>query len=236
MSNAAPRPAPPFARAPHALLLILALALLAFYPSYLSRLPETDAVRHFHASVAFAWMLLLVAQATLARLKKFHWHRPLGKTVYVIAPLFVASGVLILHEMASFANPFQQAFGAQLILVDALTVGFYVVAVWQALRHKRDVQVHARWMISTALVLLPPVFARLIGMTGQVESFEAAFHGAFFATEAIMLAVLWRDARAGRGAVAYWAVLGVSVAAHIGFMVVPHVPAWTALCRAFGTL
>lgn len=235
MSTAA-RPAPPFARAPHALLLILALALLAFYPSYLSRLPQTDAVRHFHASVAFTWMLLLVVQATLARMRKFHWHRPLGKAVYVIAPLFLASGVLILHEMASFANPFQQAFGAQLIFVDLVTVVFYAVAVWQALRHRRNVQVHARWMISTALVLLPPVFARLIGMTGQVESFEAAFHGAFFATEAIMLAVLWRDARAGKGAAAYWAVLGASVLAHIGFVVVPHVPAWTEACRAFGTL
>lgn len=235
MSTAA-RPAPPFARAPHALLLILALALLAFYPSYLSRLPQTDAVRHFHGSVAFAWMVLLVVQATLARMRKFHWHRPLGKAVYVIAPLFLASGMLILHDMASFSNPFQQAFGAQLIFVDLLAVVFYAVAVWQALRHRRDVQVHARWMISTALVLLPPVFARLIGMTGQVESFEAAFHGAFFATEAIMLAVLWRDTRAGKGAAAYWAVLGVSVLAHVGFVVVPHVPAWTEACRAFGTL
>lgn len=234
--NTATRPAPPFARAPHALLLILALALLAFYPSYLSRLSQTDAVRHFHGAVAFTWMLLLVVQATLARLRKFQWHRPLGKAVYVIAPLFIASGVLILHEMATFANPFQQAFGAQLIFVDVLAVAFYAVAVWQALRHRREVQVHARWMISTALVLLPPVFARLIGMTGQVQSFEAAFHGAFFATEAIMLAVLWRDARAGRGAAAYWAVLAVSVLAHVGFVVVPHVPAWTALCRAFGTL
>ena len=234
--SAAVRPAPPFARAPQALLLVFALALLAFYPSYLSRLPQTDAVRHFHGAVAFLWMLLLVVQATLARRRLFHWHRPLGKAVFVVAPLFLASGVLILHDMAGFSNPFQQAFGARLVFVGLLAMAFYATAVWQALRHRREVQVHARWMISTALVLLPPVFARLVGMSGLVGSFEAAFHAAFFLTEAILLVLLWRDVRAGRGAAAYRVLLAVTVVAQLGFVAVPQVPAWTAACRAFGAL
>lgn len=234
--NTIARPAPPFARVPGALTAILLLALVAFYPSYLSRLSQTDAVRHFHGAVAFTWMLLLVAQASLARMRRFDWHRPLGRAVYVVAPLFVVSGVLILHEMASFSNPFQQAFGAQLIFVDLLAMGFYVIAVWQAIRHRRDVQRHARWMISTALVLLPPVFARLVSMSGVEQSFEAAFHAGFVATELVMLAVLWRDAHAGGGVVAYRAVLVVSLVAHASFVVVPHLPAWTTFCRAFGAI
>lgn len=228
------RPAASYAHAPFFLAGAMLVALVAFYPSYLSRLGDTDAIRHFHGIVAFLWMSLLVTQASLAAMRRFSSHRALGKAVYALAPLFVLSGLLIVRDMAQGHNEFQRAFGARLAFVDFLAVGFYAFAVIQALRNRRDMHRHARWMMSTAIVLLPPALARLAPLLPFVQSFDAAFHAGFLATEAVVLWLLVAAARSGRPAGPYRAAFAVTLVQHAGFAWLGGVPAWTAFCAWFG--
>ena len=74
------------------------LALVAYWPTYFSRVLSADHYTHFHASLAAVWILMLAAQPMLIRSKRLAWHRLLGGFSYALAPLIVVSIVLLAHS------------------------------------------------------------------------------------------------------------------------------------------
>ena len=57
----------------------------------------------------------------------------------------------------------------------------------------RDMPLHARFMASTALPLLPPALWRVLAAVPGVSSFDMALHIAFLAAELIVAALLLHD-------------------------------------------
>ena len=231
-----PRRGPLYPRAGAYFLLMMLVAFAAFYPSYFSRLAQNDAVHHFHGMVASAWLALLTTQGLLMRYGRVAMHRRVGKLAYLLAPLFVVSGLLITQQMARGAKPFQAAFGSQLALVDLLATAGFAAFVSLGIRDRRQVQRHARWMACTALLLLPPALARLSGALPFVQSFEAAFNVGSAVTELLIMLLLVDDHRLGQRLPPYRVLLALTVAQHAGFFIVGHLPAWQAFTRALGNL
>ena len=212
--------------------LALLLAIIGFFPSYFSRLGQTDAIKHFHGIAALTWMILLVTQAWLMRQGNRRLHRALGRTSLVIAPLFVASGLLVVHSMLTGGNPFQRAFGPQLAWLDLITVFYFAFVVGQAIKHRRNVQLHARYMASTAVLVLPPAVARIMGMgIPGIHSFEAAVHAAYFFSELVVLLLLMDDWRMGRVRLPYPLLMLVLVIEQLGFVWIAQFQPWLDLCR-----
>ena len=114
-----------YPRAPIYFLLVFLVAIIGFYPSFFSKLRETDAIRHFHGLMATAWMLMLIAQGWLMRQRKFSSHRAFGKLSFFLAPLFIASGFLMIHSMLASTNGFSRTFGARLAFVDIATIPYW---------------------------------------------------------------------------------------------------------------
>lgn len=190
-----PQPQPPYARTPLFFVLVLLAGLWGFYPSYLARLGETDLSHHAHGLTAFAWMLMLVGQATLIRLRKRALHRRIGQLAYGLAPLFIAAGLWMTWQTAHPDNPFSRRFGPRLVPVDLSFLLGFAVAFLLAIKHRRDIHRHARYMAVTGLLILPPALARLAPQVLPVRGFELAFHIAYFVTEAVtavLIAVSWR--------------------------------------------
>lgn len=73
----------------------LLLALIAFWPTYLSRIGASTAYTHLHAVTAVLWMMMLVAQPAAIRARRLDLHRGLGKISFGLVPLIVLSVVLL---------------------------------------------------------------------------------------------------------------------------------------------
>lgn len=185
----------PYARTPWFFVLLLLAGLAGFYPSYLARLGETDLPRHAHGVTAFAWMVLLIVQATLIRLRLRPLHRRVGRLALVLVPLFLAAGLWMTWTMLQADNPFSRRFGPRLAVADLSSLLGFAAAFALAMKHRRDIHHHARYMAVTGILILPPALARLAPQVLPVTSFEMAFHTGYAATEAItavLIAASWR--------------------------------------------
>lgn len=172
---------------------MLVLAVAGFSHSCFARLGQNDWVHHFHGSVATAWMLMLIVQGTPMRMGRMVQHRRVGKLAYVLAPLFVLSGLLIVHAMVASKGPFGQTFGPRLAFVDLTSTIFFGAAVYLAIKYRRQTALHMRWIVTTAILLIPPPVSRLSGAFLFVQSFDEAFHYSFVLIELVLLALLFDD-------------------------------------------
>lgn len=218
-----------YARAPLYLAGLLALAVLGFYRSYFARLLGTDAVHHLHGATATAWLVLLCVQAGLYRTRRLVLHRQLGRWSPVLVGLFLLSGVLVLRRMLGSPDGFSQAYGMRLSFADASSVAYFALAFGLALHFRRRLQLHARFMVSTALLVLPPALARAAGQyLPGIDSFEAAFHTGYVASELMVLGLIVHDLRHGGWRWPYPVLLAVMLMQQASFHAVPHWPWWQA--------
>lgn len=211
MSAMTAAPAAPYRRTPFYFGLLLLAGLAGFYPSYLARLGHTDLIHHMHGLTAFAWMVMLVLQASLIRWRQRPLHRRVGRAAFVLVPLFIASGMVLAWSMVHADNPFARIFGPRLAVVDVSTMVGFAAAFALAIKHRRNIHLHARYMGATGLLILPPALARLAKNTmPAVSSFPAAFHIGYLLTELVVAALIvqaWRSRQPARPFVLLMALL-----------------------------
>src|SRR5512139_18513 len=142
---------------------LTALVMIAFWPGYFSRSPGAiDPYTHFHALAAALWLLLLLAQPALVAARRLSWHRTLGRTSWMLAPLFVLSSVLLAHFRFSRmdASAFvREAYSLYLPLSAAI---LFSLSFALAMVYRRTVKLHSRFIACTGLLLVDPVCGRVL--------------------------------------------------------------------------
>jgi hypothetical protein len=155
----------PYKHAHYYLVLLILLMGLAFWPTYLSVLPDASAAVHIHSLTASIWIALLTFQSWAIHQGRRAWHRAVGISSLAVFPLFFVGSILIAHQMATeYASGdfFNSRFGTRFAAFDLVGVFALGMLFWSALRWRRNVQLHTRWMLGTVFFLLEPVFARLL--------------------------------------------------------------------------
>jgi len=142
---------------------LLLLASVAFWPMYLSKnWSAIDRYTHAHAFLGTLWLVILILQPLLILRGYRLAHRLTGRTSIFIALGFVLSGLLLTHFRVSRMT--EAAFakeGIYIYLPLAVAVLFAAACVL-GFRWRKSAPVHARFMLSTALLLLDPVLARIM--------------------------------------------------------------------------
>jgi len=203
--------------------LALLIAIAGFYPTYFSVLAKTDAAHHFHGVTATLWMGLLIVQAGLYRAGKLALHRKMGRLSLVLVPLFLVSGAGVVRTMLVNRGGFSQAYGARLAFVDLLSLGCFALAFALALVHRRNLHLHARYMATTALLVLPPALGRLLPMLStRIQTFDLAFHSSYLITELMVAWLLLQDLRSQRSLRPCALLLTVLALQQLGFVLLPH--------------
>ena len=64
--------------------LLLLLALIAFWPQYLSKFVLLDPYRHAYTFLGFLWLLVLIAQPLRFRTRSLRTHRLLGRAAIAV--------------------------------------------------------------------------------------------------------------------------------------------------------
>ncbi len=141
----------------------LLAALIGFWPTYFIRMEQMASWRvHAHGAFLFGWLFLLIAQGWLIRNRRGAWHRALGKVSYVLAPLIVISALVVEHGVVVKAAGQYNDETLYFAYVIVALLLLFVLSYANAIIHRRTPALHMRYMLCTALVMVDPVFARIV--------------------------------------------------------------------------
>ena len=213
--------------------LLLALAVPAFWPSYLhAEKVEADFHVHLHGAAMFLWSVMLIAQPWLIRAGKWKLHRQLGKASYVLAPLVAVSTLLLARYRLTQAYPPDQLY---FLYVQLGLLALFVAAYVQAIRHRKSAALHARYMVCTALTLVDPIVARLLYIGFGIE--PPLMQALTYSMIDVTLAILWmRDRRMASNAFVFPGMLALFIVVEIPTFILPDLPAWQGFAKWFAGL
>jgi hypothetical protein len=145
-------------------LLFIPLTFLGFYKTYFVLSPEyvgtVDVYTHFHAFIASLWITLLIVQPLLIRAKNFNLHRTFGKISYLVFFALILSFIpQMIKEYGKGLFPLNASFDIVLLML------FYFLAI----KYKKEVAIHMRYMISIALIFVGPTLGRIIFFLLELE-------------------------------------------------------------------
>jgi hypothetical protein len=179
----------------------LALALIAFWPTYLSQPRAGSLYTHLHAFFAATWMLLLILQAHAIGARRVARHKLFGKLSYAVAPLVVITVLLLAHDRIAHAAP-GEAYAIQtyILYLQLSLATLFALSYGLAIATRRSVARHSRFMVCTALTLVDPVLIRILFWADPIPGFNYQWI-TFGVTDAVFLVLigLERANRAGRG-------------------------------------
>jgi hypothetical protein len=156
----------PYRHAHWYLLLLFPLTGLAFWPAYFSKFAASPYAFHVHGVTASLWIALLAFQSWTIHHRRNALHRQTGAASLALFPFFLAGGLLVLQTMAEKVatgeSPFYSVFGARLGAIDTVSSVALPFLFYSAIRWRRKVHPHARYMLAPILFLLPPILSRLM--------------------------------------------------------------------------
>lgn len=212
---------------------LLLLAIPAFWPTYLYvDKVERDFHVHLHGMSLFLWSVTLIVQPWLIGTGRVKWHRRVGKASFGLAPIVVASTILLAHHRAAKELSFDQLY---FLYVQLALLTLFAIAYVQAIRFRRSGGIHARYMVCTALTLVDPILARLeYNLFGiDIPVSQVITYGLI---DAILVHLWMRDRALGNGISVFPAMLGVFLALEIPTFLLPGLPVWESLANAFARL
>jgi hypothetical protein len=225
----------PYRHAHWFLLALFPLTALAFWPNYFGQFRAAPYAFHVHGVTASLWILLLAAQSWSIHGRRTLLHRCLGYASFALFPFFIAGGLLVLQTMAqkfaAQAGPFYSAYGARLGAVDALSSIAMPWLFYQALKYRRKVHLHARYMLAPIFFLLPPIVSRLMPALPPLaidgpDTFYRFGYGVHISFALTALLALWLAGRAPKHGVPLLTMAALVAAQGLLFQTLGRSPAW----------
>ena len=235
----------PYRNLPYVVGFLIALALVAFWPGYVSQIGTSSWLAHLHGITATLWMMAVGFQAWSMNAKRRDVHRAGGLATLAMFPLFMAGAGAVTYSMAAATasgNAFYQLWGSKLGIIDALSAVAILWLVHIALAERRNMAMHANAMVATLLFVIMPIFSRLLNhlMPGLRIDGPADFplFGISLQLSQLMgfLAALWLARRAGRNRRPFLIVAGMIIVQSLLFETFAATSTWTSFHRSIATL
>ena len=193
----------PYRHAPYYILVVIAVIVAGFWPSYFAEWNNVPWQFHAHGVAASIWVLMVLMQSWTVHKEQLPLHRAVGKSSLILFP-FLIGGLAAIIDLTGKGfvagdGLSRQMFGGQFLIGLALAIAAYVVLYYRALKVRRKVWLHSGYMLATPLILFESPFSRLMagfvpGLTIRgpqdfdriIPSIEWAM-----AVELVIIALLW---------------------------------------------
>ncbi|MEO8186174.1 MAG: hypothetical protein ABI580_02275 [Burkholderiaceae bacterium] len=153
-------------------LAILATVVVGFSRSFFLRplFPNwpspSETIFYVHGGAFTAWIVLLVAQASLVAAGRTELHRKIGPFSAVLAIAMVILGTLGALIAARRVSGFVQVPvpPLQFLAIPIFDMILFATFVWMAIAQRRNPQSHKRWMLLATVNLVTAAIARWPGL------------------------------------------------------------------------
>ncbi len=198
--------------------IMLVLAVLGFWPSYFASLQTWRLSVHIHSALMFYWMGSLIAQALFVKTGRMDWHRRIGRASFVVAPMIVFFGYLMMREALGLDSWRFTLSDIRVIWGLFGTISHFALTYALAIYFRRDTQLHARFMISTGVILLGASFFRIVWVENpEMLGVVAAVNKEFVFLRLITIALVLNDRRIGRIRAPFVILLVLLACRHVVF-------------------
>ena len=121
--------------------------LIGFFPTYFKKLGETDVLHHFHGITGTLWMIILIVQPMIYRFGNMKYHRIIGWTSVVFAPIVFFGAIRMIQFMMQTREPSILLY--KFAFLDVFTILPFALFVILGIIYRRKTQYHARFMTCT---------------------------------------------------------------------------------------
>lgn len=169
--------------------LIAVVALCGFWPSYFGPLAggrlKTEPILHLHAAVMVGWLVLLIAQTTLAARGRIEAHRAVGRLGIAWGMVLIAIGLLTAGvRSAAMAKKVSLDEAVAFLVFPALDMLLFALLFGAAVALRRRPAWHKRLMLAACTNLL-------IAPTGRMMPELEPTHGTLFLYDRPDLHLAW---------------------------------------------
>lgn len=223
----------PFRKSAPWFVLFMLFAIPAFWPTYLYvEKVERDWHVHAHGLALFAWGLMLIVQPWLISKGHLALHRRIGKLSYVLAPWIVISTILLgSYRLKAELGRDQLYF----LWVQVALLTVFSLAYVQAIRHRHQAALHARYMVCTALAMFDPIMARIIYNHAGID-YPVMQVLTWLMIDAILLYLWKRDVERGNGIRVFPGMLAAFVVMQAPTFFLYKTEAWAGFAKWYAGL
>ena len=187
----------PFAAYYFALALIV--TWVGFSQSYFVRINQVSIYHHIHGALAGAWILVLIIQPILYQRGQLELHRKIGRIAgYIIFPLLLLGGLKMIHSMLNSADAYPPGAVTRLAFLDFVSIILLICFFYQGISKAQQLQLHARNMSMTVLIMLPPAIARMLFLIPWFDSFYKTLNASYGIIVLILGLLLLGDYKKGK--------------------------------------
>jgi hypothetical protein len=186
---------------PHAqwyFLAAMVVTWIGFSQSYFAVIRTEPLLHHIHGALMGGWIALLVIQPILYQRGQLRLHRTLGRWgVYVWLPAILICGFLVDRRMLRTHNA-PPLIIDQLAFLDLTSLILFPLLIALSIRDSRRVQLHARYIVCTVLLLMPPALARALFLIPGMSSFQLNVNTAEGLVILVLLVLMMEDRKSGK--------------------------------------
>ncbi len=144
----------------------LLVIVLGFWGSYFQPIAAVPVAFHVHAFTATTWVMLLLFQLWSIHNSRNALHKRAGLLSLMLFPFLIVGFTMIINVAASrfvsSEDPSAQYLTPSFGLSMVFAILAYVILFYLALRHRRNIKLHAGYMLTTPLVLFESPFSRIM--------------------------------------------------------------------------
>ena len=208
-------------------------AMWGFWPTYFTgQIRPMTGFDHAHGMAMFGWCFMLIIQSFLIRTSRRDLHRKIGKLSYALVPFIVLSTLLLANKQLNARGLTGE--GLYVLMLQITILVQFIIFYGLAIKNRKRSDVHARFMVCTALPMIDPIFARILMFNFlPAESAAMAQILTFALTDLILIALIVWDWRTSKRKDVFLPMLFVLLVLQLPVFFFVGSPTWGAFAEWF---